>query len=197
MKVDNKQVNKAVAANKKKAAKKKLPDLKNLSMPTLDDLKNFDFSSVDRKKAIISGVAVLIVIILLRGVAGMKSASPVPPTSDPAAVSTEAPAFGELTVDDVMTAKVERPYTGKTAKNLDLDKLIPILNNVMFVESTEPLPEGAIKGTYFTLYLDEGGKITIVAADNYLTIDGAGWKVDAQSYNDLVEFATNALKKGK
>lgn len=197
MKVDNKQVNKAVAASKKKEAKKKLTGIKNLSMPTLDDLKNFDFSSIDRKKAIIFGIAVLFIIILLRGCAGMKSVPATPSPDGQAAVSAEAPAFGELTVDDVMTAKVERPYTGKTAKNLDLDKLVPILNGIMFVEPTEPLQEGTAKGTYFTLYLDEGGKITITAADNFLTVDGSGWKVDAQSYNDLVEFATNALKKEK
>lgn len=197
MKVDDKKVNKAVADVRKKEARKKLDNMKNMPLPALGGLKNFDFSSIGRKKAIMIGVAVLFVIVLLRGCAGMKS---VPPASSPDSqitVSAEAPAFGELTVDDVMTAKVERPYTGKTAKNLDLDKLIPMLNSVMFIEPAEPLLEGTAKGTYFTLYLDEGGKITIIATDNFLTVDGSGWKVDAQSYNDLVEFATNELKKVK
>lgn len=189
MKVDNKLVNKAAARSRKK---ERLEKLKNFSVPTWEDIKHFDFTSINRKKAVTAGVIFLLLIILLRGFAGMKDAS-VP--QDPTSISGEAPAFDILTIDDIMTGKVQRPYSGKKANNIDLDKLVPILNNIVFIENVEPFEETGSKGTYFTLYMEDGSKTTITAADNYLTIDGVGWKVDAQSYNDLVEFATQALKK--
>lgn len=189
MKVDNKLVNKAAARNRKK---ERLEKLKNFSVPTWEDLKHFDFTSINRKKAIAAGVIFLLFVILLRGFAGMKDVS-VP--QDPISVSGKIPAFDTLTVDDIMTGKVQRPYSGKKANNIDLDKLVPILNDIVFIENMEPFEETGSKGTYFTLYMEDGSKTTITAADNYLTINGVGWKVDAQSYNDLIEFATQTLKK--
>lgn len=183
MKVDRKKIKKA-------ENRKKLPDLKKLRVPSFEDLKNFDPASIDRKKSTKAGIILLIVIILLRGCAGMKDASV---SKEP--VQTEAPAFTDLTADDIMTGKIERPYTGKTAKNIDLDKLVPILNSVVFIENTDPFPGTSSKGTYFTLYMEDGTKIMIIAADDYLTINDTGWKVDAGSYNDLVAFATQALRK--
>lgn len=185
MKVDKKKIKKA-------GNRKKFPDLKNLRIPSFEDLKNFDPASIDRKKAIKAGVMLLAVIILLRGCTGMKNADV---SKEPGPAQTEAPAFADLTADDIMTGKIDRPYTGKTIKNIDLDKLVQILNNIVFIENTEPFPGTSSKGTYFTLYMENGTKITITAADDYLTINDAGWKVDAGSYNDLIEFATQAFRK--
>lgn len=195
MKVDNRLVKKAAAKNKREEAIKKLPDLKNISIPTMDDIRNFDPSSIDKKKAITAGVIFLILIILLRGCAGMKDVQTGQGADVSSSVGAEAPAFGTMTADDIMTGKIERPYTGKSAKNIDLDRLVLILNDVMFIENREPFPETSSKGTYFTLYMEDGTKIKITAADNYLTINDVGWSVDAQSYNSLVDFATQALKR--
>ena len=103
--------------------------------------------------------------------------------------------FKNLTTADIQSVELELypPDAAFTLTPEEVEKLVPLLNNVVVYQRDDSWRDYSGQLCLFTLTMTDGSRTTVQAYNPFLTVDGVGWRCKYGPCEALNRFA-NTLR---